>query len=157
MTDKSITYEMVKSKALRLLEFRNHSEYELRQKLSAFGADDEAIERVMSFVSEYSLINDAEYAKGLAKDYRSLKKFGVRRIKSELYKKGISQEDIEAAVAALEPIDEAQSLKPLLKKRLSGDFEKRNIDKNTRYFINRGYSFDDIRLALEEIKAEEIQ
>ena len=42
----------------------------------------------------------------------------------------------------------------LLKKRLKGDFEKKNIDKCIRYFMYRGYGFSDIKNCIDNIKEE---
>ena len=83
------TYDKVKEKALRLLEFRSHSEYELRQKLHIAGASDEHIEQALEFCRHYGFVNDKSYALGKARDLINLKKYGLRRVKSELKMKGL--------------------------------------------------------------------
>lgn len=148
---KEMDFTAAKEKALRLLEFRNHSSGELRKKLSVAGALNEDIEKVMEFLQEYNLINDRDYAKRLASDLQNLKKYGKRRICSELASKGINQEFIEEAVSELDEIDDDEFL-VLVEKRLKGDFEKKNKDRVIRYFLNRGYSFDKIKGAISEIE-----
>ena len=86
-----------------------------------------------------------------AKDLKNLKKYGKRRIKSELYSKGIDAEYVEEAVSYLDE-DEEDMLLPLVEKRLKGDFEKKNIDKCIRYFMYRGYGFSDIKNCIDNIK-----
>lgn len=146
-------YEAAKEKALRLLEFRAHSEYELRRKLADAGAAEEDIERVAEFVREYRLVDDEAYAARLAADLAHLKKYGKRRIFSELNRRGIDREIIENVIEELDT-DEAETLLPLMKKKLGGDFGQKSRDRAFRYFAARGYGFDDIKAAFEEAKEE---
>ncbi len=148
---KEMDFPRTKEKALRLLEFRNHSAGELRKKLKIAGALDEDIERVIDFLEEYNLINDEEYAKRLALDLKNLKKFGERRIRSELLSRGINSEFVEEAISELPEFEEDQLLK-LVEKRLKGDFEKKSKERVMRYFVGRGYSFDEIKKAIEKVE-----
>lgn len=153
---KVLNYDETREKALRLLEFRSHSERELTEKLKRAGSADEDIERVMEFCREYGFVNDEQYAKRKARDLQNLKKFGRRRISQELRQKGIAQELIDLAVSELED-DEGDRLYPLVLKKLGGNFEKKNIDKCIRYFIYRGYGFGDIKSCIDKIKTEEYE
>lgn len=150
---KELTFDEAKEKALRLLEFRAHSEKELSDKLRRAGAKDEDIEEVLEFCRNYNFVDDRAYAIGKARDLKNLKKFGIRRIKSELYSKGIDAEYIEEAVSLLDD-DEADALAPLVEKKLKGDFERKSVDRCIRYFIYRGYSFSDIKNCIENLKQE---
>lgn len=155
MTEKKIlNYDETKEKALRLLEFRSHSEFELKEKLKRAGAEDENIDRALDFCREYGFVNDERYAKSKARDLQNLKKYGKHRIIMELRHKGISSDLIDIAVEELEEIEE-DMLYTLVRKKLSNNFEKKNIDKCIRYFIYRGYSFGDIKNCVERIKNED--
>lgn len=151
---KELTFEQAKDKALRLLEFRAHSERELTDKLRRAGAREEDIDGILDFCRNYGFVNDRSYAMRKARDLKNLKRYGIKRIKSELYAKGIDAEYIEEAVAELDD-DESEMLLPLVEKKLGGNFEKKNIDKCIRYFIYRGYSFSDIKNCIDTIKYEE--
>lgn len=150
---KELTLEQAKDKALRLLEFRSHSEHELKEKLKRAGAKDEDIEEILDFCRNYGFVNDLAYAKSKARDLKNLKRYGIKRIKAELYSKGIDSEYVEDAVSELDE-DEEDILLPLIEKKLKGNFEKKNIDKCIRYFIYRGYSFGDIKNCIENIKQD---
>lgn len=150
---KSLNYEQAKDKALRLLEFRRHSERELCEKLTRAGAKDEDIERIIDFCREYGFVNDAEYAVAKAKDLQNLKRLGKRRIIQELRMKGILEEDIENAVYSLND-DEEDTLYPLVKRKLGGDFERKNTDKCIRYFMYRGYELSSIKRCIERLRGE---
>lgn len=149
--DNTLDYEQVKDKALTLLEYRSHSEVELRQKLRQKGAEESDIDRVMEFLKEYKFINDEDYARRLASDLVKLKKFGLYRVRRELKSKGIDEDTISLVLEDID-VDEQEALMPLVEKKLGGDFEKKNVDKTIRYFLYRGYSFDDIRHCIEYAK-----
>ena len=151
--NEELTFEQAKDKALRLLEFRSHSERELTDKLKRAGAKDEDIEEILEFCRNYGFVNDRDYAMRKARDLKNLKKYGLQRIKSELYSKGIPAEYVEEAVAELDD-NEEEILLPLVEKKLKGDFEKKNIDKCIRYFLYRGDSFGDIKSCIENLKIE---
>ncbi len=149
---KELTFEQTKDKALRLLEFRAHSERELTDKLKRAGAKGNDIEEVLEFCRNYGFVDDRSFAVKKARDLKNLKRYGIRRIKSELYSKGIAAEYIEEAVAELD--DNEEMLIPLVEKKLGGNFEKKNVDKCIRYFIYRGYSFSDIKNCIDELKID---
>ena len=154
MTEQSeLTFEEAKDKALRLLEFRSHSEKELSDKLKRAGAKEFDIEEVLEFCRNYGFVNDRQYALSKARDLKNLKKYGNQRIKAELYSKGIQSEYVEEAIDELGD-DEDNMLMPLVEKKLRGDFAKKNIDKCIRYFLYRGYNFSDIKNCIEKIREE---
>ena len=146
-----VNYDMAKNKALRLLEFRSHSEGELRQKLKIYGAKSDDIEKVVEFLLEYKLLDDEGYAVRLANDLHNIKKFGKRRIEQELFRKGISREIIAMATDGIEDNDK-DMLYPLMEKKLGGDFSLKSRDRAFRYFVSRGYSFDDIKSVFDNLK-----
>ena len=146
------TYEAVKDKALCLLEFRSHSEQELIRKLRMNGAADEHINMALAFCREYGFVNDAAYAAHKAADLFNLKKYGKRRIKSELKSLGIADEDISSALDALDPEDELTNLRAAAEKKLGGDMSGKNLDKCIRYLIYRGYDLYDIKDILGEME-----
>ena len=147
MEKKQLTKQQTKEKALRLLDFKSHSEEELRQKLIRSGGTD--IDEVLAFCKEYRFIDDRSYAKQNAQDLKHVKKLGKRRIKDELISRGIDLEFVEEALDLLED-DEVENLMPLVKKKLNNDFDKKNTDKVIRYFLYRGYNFNDIKKCIEE-------
>lgn len=148
------TYEDVKEKALRLLEFRSHSEKELREKLKHQEASDEHIEQTLEFCRQYGFVNDESYAQRKAQDLMNLKKYGKRRIYSELKVKGISDDIIETVLCTLDTENEQNTLRNLLEKKLKNDFSPKNKNKCIRYFIYRGYDLYDIKTAIRSLEDE---
>ena len=153
---KELNKAQAKEKALRLLEFRSHSEKELRDKLIRAGANSEDLPEIFDFLREYSFVNDAEYAKKLARDLQNLNKYGIRRIREELKSRGIFGEALENAMLELTDEEEDQ-LFPLMERKLSGNFDKKNIERAIRYFAYRGYGYDDIKSAIERVRGEALE
>lgn len=144
------TYEEVKEKMLRLLEFRSHSEEELRQKLRRLHAPEEYIEEALDFCRNYGFVNDERYALAKAKDLMRLKKYGLRRIRAELRSKGIADEYIEEAVAQLDNDEALSELSRLVERKLAGDYSVKSLNRCLRYFLYRGYELRDIRACIDE-------
>lgn len=147
-------YEQTKDKALRLLTFRAHSEKELAEKLRMAGAEAEDIEKTLEFCRRYNFVNDLQYAKLKARDLKNLKKYGRHRIEAELHSRGISAEFIEEAVSELDFDDIKDTLLPLVRKKLGGDFEKKSVDRCIRYFMYRGYDLREIKECIYTIQGE---
>lgn len=150
---KTLDKNETKEKALRLLEFRSHSEKELRDKLLRAGSNSEDIDSAVEFLTEYGFLNDEKYALAKARDLANLKKFGKKRIVSELKMRGIAPEYIEEALAATE-VDEIEVLLPMLRKKLGGDFERKSTERAFRYFATKGYKFEDIKTCIEIVRNE---
>ena len=55
---KELTFDEAKDKALRLLEFRSHSERELSDKLKRAGAKEEDIDEILEFCRNYGFLDD---------------------------------------------------------------------------------------------------
>ena len=151
---KELDARAAREKALRLLEFRAHSEKELCDKLIRAGAKKDDLPSIIEFLKEYGFLNDGEYAQRLARDLQNVKKFGKRRIAQELKSRGIDGDDLECALAELSD-DSEEALLPLVQKKLGGNFEKKNIDRAYRCFMYRGYDFGDIKRCIDTITAEE--
>ena len=139
---------------MRLIEFRSHSEKELRDKLRMAGAVAEDVDEIVVFLKEYRFLDDASYAWKLAQDLKHLKKSRTTRIAPELRQKGIDASDIEPAIADLGE-DDCEELLQLITKRIRGDFEKKSVDRTIRYFAYRGYRVEDIVRCIESLKEEE--
>lgn len=149
-----VTYEDVKEKALRLLEFRSHSEKELSDKLKHHEASDEHIEMTLDFCRRYGFVNDESYAQRKAQDLLNLKKYGIRRIRSELKAKGINDIIIDSVICSLDTETEQDTLRNLVEKKIKNDFSPKNKDKCIRYFIYRGYDLYDIKSVINSLEDE---
>lgn len=144
--------------ALNSLDYRDHSEKEIRAKLlHKHDADyvDEAVEKLI----ELDLVNDERYAENYARELFERKKFGKMRIKSELRAKGISADIANAAVEELfeeEEPDNVQRIVDIIGKRYYNRMNDEVGRKKVFSALQRmGYSFSDIREAMSEFSDDE--
>lgn len=138
----------------------NKSMHMIRNKLKEKDYEERVIMRVIEFLETYQIIDDREYAKKKSKDLSNLSKKGPRVIAQTLRKNGISDENIEAALAGIK--DEEQLLaaeKALRGKVASYQRKAKNPyefkQKCYAFLMGRGFTGDIIQTALENIEMEE--
>ncbi|MGN0549833.1 MAG: regulatory protein RecX [Acutalibacteraceae bacterium] len=144
--------------ALNSLDYRDHSEREIRAKLARkYGAEyvDEAVEKLI----ELDLINDQRYAENYARELFEHKKFGKIRIKSELIAKGIASDIASEAVNSLfedEEPDNIQRIVDIIEKKYYNRMNDEVGRKKVFSALQRmGYTFSDIREAMSEFSDDE--
>ncbi len=141
---------------LYLLEKRGYSYRELYDKLmTAPNAQEDAVLAALEKLMRYGFLNDALYAEQLARHYVEGKKFGLRRAEYEMRHRGLSQEDIDDALAAYDDAEQisAQLLEILQKKYarcLTDPDDRKSTEKVTAALVRRGYTYQQIRYAIED-------
>lgn len=138
--------------AVSLLSRRDHSEKELRTKLKAKGFSqgaEQAIEKLK--LSGY--VDDERFAALYVRELINLKAFGKKRIEQELYKKGISRDIIREALESTElPEDRLTDI--IRRKYMRYLNDEKGVKKTVNSLLRLGYSYSEIRCALEEINDE---
>ncbi len=138
--------------AVSLLSRRDHSEKELRTKLKAKGFSqgaEQAIEKLK--LSGY--VDDERFAALYVRELINLKAFGKKRIEQELYKKGISRDIIREALESTElPEDRLTDI--IHRKYMRYLNDEKGLKKTVNSLLRLGYSYSEIRCALEEINNE---
>ncbi len=147
-------FEDAKNYAANLVSSRSYTEKAMREKLISHIGDSEIVDKTISFLKEYKLIDDYDYAIRYAHDLVHLKKLGMSSVKWKLKEKGICPSTIEKVLSELDFSEEMEeNLKTLAEKKLGTNFDIKNIIKVKRYLATRGYSFDDINRVFSKIKA----
>jgi len=146
-------------RAVRLLAMRDHSEHELRRKLSApsfnnaafskpqddtaYSAED--IEQVIAWCYEQNWLNDSQFASRFISS-RSRKGYGPQSIRQALQQKGIDRETQQEAFCACD-IDWSQLALETAERKfghpLPAEWEKRV--KVQRFLLYRGFFMEDIK------------
>ena len=109
-------------------------------------------EGVADRFEELGLLNDEEYARTVVRHY-SAKGFGVRRIRDELYRRGVPREFWEGALSELEPDEDG--LDELVRKKLRGaEPTRENLKKVSDHLARRGFGWEEISSALRRYGAE---
>lgn len=111
-----------------------------------------AADGVADRFAELGLINDEEYARTVVRHY-SAKGFGVRRIRDELYRRGVPREFWDGALSELETND--SSLDELVRKKFRGaEPTRENLKKVSDYLARRGFGWEEISSALRRYGAD---
>lgn len=100
VVDKEIEKEKqsAKSYALRLLGIAPQTAQKLRQKLMGRNISPSVIESTIADLQRCGLQSDLEYAEAFARSRWRTSIWGPQRLKQELRQRGVSPEDIEAAI-----------------------------------------------------------
>lgn len=133
---------------------RPHSEKELRERLREKGASEPDIETVTALCLDYGFVNDAEYAGMIARHYANMG-CGPGRVKQELRRRGIPESLWEAALEELP--ESTENIDRLLRQKLRAEdaSDRKARDRAANFLFRRGYSWNEIRAALNRFGAEE--
>ena len=142
---------LARERALEMLSRRAMSRAELRRKLIEKGEDEDTAEHVTAWLREHSLIDDESYAAAVARHYAA-KGYGAGRVRAELSRRGIERELWEGAVDAM-PANE-DKIDKFIASRLRDPSDRDEVRKLSNALYRRGYSWDEIRRALERHEAE---
>lgn len=145
-------YQKVLNSALRILTGRDHSKYELTQKLKQRGFTPEDIEKAVSECERFDYINDERTSRVYIRQLIT-KGYGVKRIRHEMNKKGLRSKRIQNILSeTVSDADEREGAERILKKNIKrferqSDLKKRR-GKIYRFLYARGFSQDTIRKLL---------
>ena len=112
----------------------------------------EQAEGVADRLTGLGLLNDGEYAHMVARHYAG-KGYGLRKLRDELYRRGVPREYWEDALAEMET-DERQIDKLARQKLREAEPTRENLKKVSDYLARRGYGWEEISSALERIREE---
>lgn len=144
----------VRECALALLEFRDRTERELRQKLKEREYSAEEIDETVLFLKEYRYLDDEAYAGRYIRSCAARK--SRRQIRADLERKGVSREIIDLQLQE-EEVDEAGQIQKLLEKK-GYEPGKRMEPAEYRRLMGalgrRGFSGEAIRRVMESIREE---
>jgi regulatory protein len=135
-------YKRALNTALRLLTRRDHTRYELSQKLRKRGTASDIISRVAAECERLNYLNDQRTAEVYIRQLK--RKYGVHRIRSELKKKGINEDIAENLITdQISEPDELQRADRILQKKSAAfareeDLKKRR-EKMYRFLRSRGF------------------
>ncbi|MBI3984091.1 RecX family transcriptional regulator [Candidatus Microgenomates bacterium] len=140
-------YSKAYDRALRYIEIRPRSEYEMRAYLKRKDYETELIDRVLERLCKLELLNDRDFAKRWV-DYRlTTRPSSKRRLFSELLQKRIDREIISEVLGSIEPETELAQVRELAarKGKLS---QYQDRQKLMAYLSRQGFSYDLIKKAL---------
>lgn len=155
--DELIEFLSQKLKAIRyasyLLGFSDKSEKVLRKKMREKEYDEKVIDEALSVLRDGGIIDDENLCLKKYISVANSKLYGPHRIKSELFSKGFSAEDIKNAAENAD-IDFDKLLHMLCEKLLSSGrtdlSDRKELEKFKAKLSRYGYGFDSINHILYE-------
>lgn len=142
---------MAKARALRIINARPMSREELRKRLIEKGETPENAEACADWLYRMGLINDAEYAGSVVRHYAA-KGYGSARIKQELRHHGVPREMWDEAM--LQMPEQDAYLERFIRARLSEPGDRAQVKKVSDALFRRGYSWEQIKHALNEFDTQ---
>lgn len=138
-------------RALTSLDFSARTAREIEKTLSQRGFVPPVVECVLERLRKNGLIDDARYAQR-AVEVSSARPVGVYAMKRKLRAKGVSEEDCERALGAMDEEQQAsaaQEAAARLGKRYEGLPAREAKAKLSQSLARRGFSWEAIHLAVE--------
>lgn len=141
---------LARERALEYLSRRPMSCAELKKKLIEKGEDEDVAEYCVGWLSEHGLIDDESYAAAVARHYAA-KGYGPGRVRTELSRRGIARELWDSALDAMP--ENVDKLDRFISSRLHDPDDRDEVRRVSQALFRRGYSWDEIRRALERHRA----
>ncbi|MEA4894999.1 MAG: regulatory protein RecX [Oscillospiraceae bacterium] len=142
-----------KERALRIIGARPMSEKGLYDRLVEKGETPENAEECVQWLCHLHYLDDAQYAGMIVRHY-SGKGYGAQRIKNELYRLGVPKMLWDDALSEMPETDD--KVYELLCRKLKGsEPERAELKKATDALFRRGFSWDEIKAAVNRYSSGE--
>jgi regulatory protein len=147
-------------RALNMLAFQARSSRDLRRKLVQKGEVEAHAQAAVERLVAAGLLDDAEYARQVARSKVAGQGASKRRLQQELFKRGVERGVADAAIGEVlsdEGVDEGEIVERFARKKLKS---LAALDAPTRrrrlyaYLARRGYEGDVIRRAMSRVLGE---
>ncbi len=147
-----MTPDQVRSRLENLCARSEHCAADVyRKALKALEGDAEAAAALVAGLVADGYVDDLRYATAFARDKAALTGWGPVKIRFALRAKGLPEETVSAALAALEPERAEEKLRKLVAAKartLEGDPQRRL--KLLKYALGRGYDYDSVEKIVRE-------
>ena len=152
-------YRFALDRAVGYLAARARSKREIEQRLLQAGYRPCTVEMVIYKLERENLLDDADFARQWVESL-STHKLGRNRIAQELRRKGISQEEAEEALSAIDDEDQLSGAIALAEKAAarikSGEDPRKAASRIAGMLARRGYSWDVAKEAIQHAFSDKI-
>ncbi len=132
--------------ALRLLEYRERSEQEIKERMARKNYDERLIKNTIKSLKNHNLVNDRRFARMWAESCLR-RSYGRWKVRSDLNKKGIDEEIVEEVLReSYSKVDEVQIALALIQKKWPFSKEEKNtlLRRVSDFLKRRGFPFEVI-------------
>jgi len=147
-------------RAINMLAFQARSSRDLRRRLVQKGEEPVQVDAAIDRLTAAGFIDDAQFARQLARSKLLGAGASKRRLQQELFKRGVERGTADEAIAEViadEDVDEEAVVREVAAKKLRSlqrDDEPTRRRKLYAFLARRGYDSDVIRRALAALRLE---
>lgn len=145
-------YQIAKRIAENYINYKARTEYETRLKIQSKINDKHAEDKVIEHYKKLNILNDTRYAKDYIEYLLNIKQSSISYIKFKLNSKGIKANIYNPIIDEIGTDIEYENIKILYEKKYKNktisDYKEKQ--KVFRYFVGKGFNFDDINKVLGE-------
>lgn len=140
----------VYDRALFYLQYGPRTISQMQTYLEKKGYNQNHINSVIDRLKKENYLNDNDFAQSWIRTRQSLKPRSKKMLKLELIKKGLDKKIIENALSSNDEIDEKETIKKLVDKKMK-QIKYKDKQKLISFLARQGFSYADIKEVLEEI------
>ncbi|RFC55380.1 regulatory protein RecX [Brumimicrobium aurantiacum] len=152
--EEKLSFLEAKQKIEAWCAYRDRCHHEVYQKLRDYGIDDEDTNALLSHLIEYRFLDEQRFAESFVSGKHRIKKWGRNKIIAHLKQKRIPSRIIQTALKEIDPEEYNKILYQLAlskwKSKKGKNFEIKI--KVQRYLVSKGYEFELIYNALEDVE-----
>ena len=145
-------FDKQKTKVMNYILYKKRTEQETIAKFENV-IEQKLLDDIIEYVKQAGYLNDKIYIEKAIDEYINLKNLSIKEIKYKLITKGISKNDLEDYIQEnkekLIEYEIKSAYNILIKK------SQMEEDMQIQYLQKKGYSFDNIKKAIEKIGKEE--
>lgn len=147
-------YEKAVERAARLCSTAEKCSYDIREKLIAWGLNDEEAEKAISYLKKNNFLDDNRYAQFFVKDKLKFNKWGRIKIAYALRRKYIQQEIIEHAIETIDDSLYEELIDQLIAAKIKSAGNTHTAAgkaKIFRFAAQRGFTSEEIFSSLKRL------
>lgn len=151
---ENVTYEDLCKKAMNVLNYCDRTRAQLFNTLKEYGGQEQIVDNLLDELEKTGLINDEKYAQDFLEQAIKIKKIGPKKIKQNLYEKGISNEIIETVLQNYDYDTQLEVAKEFITRKMPSLYKverNKQHQKLTASLINRGFGYSVINETINTI------
>ena len=149
-----MTEEQTLQKLAALCSQSEHCTSEMKEKMTRWGIDEDAQQRVVEYLVANRYVDDRRYARSFVNDKLKYNKWGPRKIEQSLWMKHIDESILREALDDVDNEEYISVLRPLLtskRKTTKAETDYEMNQKLLRFAIGRGFTFEQVKEVIDDV------
>ena len=149
-----MTEEQALQKLAALCSQSEHCTSEMKEKMTRWGIDEDAQQRVVEYLVANRYVDDRRYARSFVNDKLKYNKWGPRKSEQSLWMKHIDESILREALDDVDNEEYISVLRPLLtskRKTTKAETDYEMNQKLLRFAIGRGFTFEQVKEVIDDV------